>query len=133
MTLHEVLLNTNTEFSSRGIVPYDINNGYCSEWADSVFASLDTTTSIVEVWETPFGIADTSHTFIRIDGLFYDAECLTGVSDHMDLPIFTKLIPIRQPVWLLDHNGKYFDDNRRDMSQEMVNEYYQSSNIIDTN
>lgn len=62
-----------------------INNGYCYEWADQVFALLKDTKHEVEYWENPFGFADTTHAFLWIDGKFYDAECPNGVEDHIGL------------------------------------------------
>ena len=105
--------------------PYDINDGLCEDWANQVFDRLKDEV-FVEIWETLFGFAATTHVFIRIDGKFRDAECLAGVEDHMDLPIFAKLLAEcgRQPVWLIDHSGNgEVTDNRRDVTSEMVRQY----------
>jgi hypothetical protein len=85
------------------IDPYDINNGFCYEWAGTLLENLPNT----EIWEVPLGVGDTSHAFVRYNGKFYDAECLDGVVDHMDLPLFKNpdnYIRHRQPIWRIDHN-----------------------------
>jgi len=111
-------------------LPYHINNGSCEEWANEVFDKLKDTDHQVEIWATPFGFADTTHVFLRIDGKFYDAECLSGVEDHMDLPLFKNLMPKRQSVWLEDHNGrKPIVENKRDMTDEAVAEYRKENGI----
>ncbi len=108
------------------ISPYEINNGCCNEWAQEVLDLLAKAPVLVEMWEKPFGFADTTHCFLRINGKFYDAEDLEGTDDHMGLPIFAKLFKetkTRQPVWLIDHNG--FADpkqNVRDVSLELWKE-----------
>jgi hypothetical protein len=102
-----------------GLSPYDINNGYCYEWAEQVYERLASTHK-VELWEVPFGMGDTSHAFLRIDGRFYDAELPAGVEDHAGLPLFTKLPP--QPVWAIDANHD-LTQGRRNITQEMLVQY----------
>jgi len=106
---------------------YNINNGGCAEWANKVFDMLKDTHHLVEIWATLHDFADTYHVFLRIDGKFYDAECLNGCEDHMELPIFAKgfkKLNRRQPVWLEDIN-QCLDkiENRRDVTDEMIREY----------
>lgn len=104
---------------------YDINDGGCEDWADAVMERLKDTAHDVQLWATLHGISDTSHVFLRIDGKFYDAECLDGCDDHMELPIFAR-IGKRQPVWLEDHNGKFVEggEHRRDLTEDQVKEYH---------
>jgi hypothetical protein len=110
-------------------LPYHINDGRCEEWADEVFDKLKNSDHQVEIWATPFGFADTMHIFLRIDGKFYDVECLVGADDHMDLPIFKNLMPKRQSVWLVDHNGKKpILEDKRDMTDADVEEYHKENN-----
>lgn len=92
-----VMENVTNDF---GMPPYEINNGKCEEWAYSIMEKLPN----VEIWETLFDFADIQHIFIRINNKFYDAQCLYGVEDHMQLPIFKNLR--RQPVWIIDTNCK---------------------------
>ena len=135
MTPNQAMRKVTKKFADEeGISPYEINNGYCVEWAEEVLELLRNTHHKVELWETPFGYADTTHAFVRINGKFYDSECLEGVDDHMELPIFAKLhvaIKRRQAVWLLDHNkGQDFTgENKRDMTDEMVAEYNKENGI----
>ena len=83
--------------------PFEINNGCCEEWALEAQAALEVTEHKVGIWETVFGLADTNHVFLQIDGRFYDAECLDGVDNYMQLPIFAKL-DRPQPVIFMDGN-----------------------------
>lgn len=105
--------------------PYEINDGFCEDWAEQVFEILSKSENDVQIWATLFGFADTSHVFLRINDKFYDAECLDGCLDHMELPIFSKLIGFkRQPVWLenINHNNDIIE-NKRDTTPEMIKEY----------
>jgi hypothetical protein len=79
---------------------YDINCGYCEEWAaitrqkyfeltgQSVIEILSDIDLIGDFGEVP------GHAFIRFEGKYYDAECPEGVDDWRKLPLFTR-IPIK--------------------------------------
>jgi hypothetical protein len=49
-------------------------------------------------WATDCDHACCGHVFIEIDGRFHDAECLEGVDDYMQLPLFAR--------WQRQHSGK---------------------------
>lgn len=98
-TIKEFLEGVNSKFEE---TPYEINNGCCEEWAEEVKFNISKTYKFC-IWETVFGLADTIHLFVQIDGRFYDAECLDGVDDYMQLPIFKKLLR-PQPVIAMDGN-----------------------------
>ena len=72
-------------------IPYEINNGSCEQWAELAYEMLSSQGIVCGIWETVFAMADTIHFFLQCQGKFYDAECLTGVEDFMQLPIFAKL------------------------------------------
>src|SRR6185295_2111880 len=123
----EILNKLNAEFIEDCGSAYEINNGSCEEWADEAFSRLEQLDIKVELWATPYFFADTTHSFIRVNGKFIDAECLEGVDDHNDLPIFRKLIALgkgRQPVWLenTNHDSK---ENIRDISLSLAKEIRQ--------
>jgi hypothetical protein len=106
---------------SFNLIPYDINCGDCYEWAERVFEELKDTHQI-EIWEVPYGMGDTCHAFLKINGKFYDAEALDGVDDYSNLPIFNKL-PV-QPVWVIDANFDDVIENRRcNITHVMLVEY----------
>ena len=91
---------------------YNINNGYCEEWAYAVLEALKDTPHQVGFWETDIDLAYCAHAFVEIDGKFYDAECLDGVADYMQLPLFAKVqdkLPPGEvdPVQLQDYNDAY--------------------------
>ena len=141
MTIAEAIQKVTAEYAEKGITPYEINNGSCEEWANEVagLLGLDVYSAEqapnpehkVEIWETLFGYAYTTHAFVRIDGKFYDAECQEGVDDHMDMPIFKKLLAStgrRQPVWCIDTNHKNVE-SRRDISDAILAEYNRVNEI----
>jgi hypothetical protein len=74
-----------------------------------------------------FGNGQTAHFFIRSEGKrFYDAECLDGVEDHMDLPTFQRILAEglgRQPIHCIDTNNLVAcvgDESYRDFSEELL-------------
>lgn len=123
MTPAEAMASVTQRFADESrLDPYHINNGYCDEWADDVMALLPNRK--VEIWETIWEYADTTHVFLRIDGIFYDAEAPQGVKDHMELPIFANLLIVedcgRQGVWRINANHDTQDESTRDVtSQEL--------------
>ena len=109
--------------------PYDINNdGCCAEWANEVFSVLQDSEHAVEYWEMPFGVGDTEHTFLKINGKFYDAECPQGTTDAMQLPIFVKLGK-PQPVWRIDHNGKTHGPDKYHLTKKQIQQYNKDNGI----
>lgn len=134
MSPKQVMEGEIAAFNKLGFGPYKINDGWCEQWAENVFDQLQDTNNCVEIWATPFGFADTNHIFLRINGKFHDAEMIDGCDDHMELPIFAKLLEKgceRQPVWRENHNGKIKPDSesKRDMTDEMVAKYNQENGI----
>lgn len=82
----------NNRQARRPTTPYDVNNGYCEEWAEIVAANLP---GAEPVDPGNFsGDADDSleagHVFILYQGKFYDAEAPQGVSHWLELPYFTR-------------------------------------------
>ncbi len=72
----------------------EINDGLCYSWAEIVASRFANCGHDVQIW-----LADDSvHAFVNIDGLYYDSECLTGVEDYHDLPLFGRL-PSYCPAW----------------------------------
>ncbi len=60
-------------------IVYDVNNGYCAEWA---FRAADLIDEAFPAW------MDDDHCVLVYRGRFYDADCLDGVDDVEDLPMF---------------------------------------------
>ena len=69
-------------------MPYEINSGYCFEFAQILRDAFPT----AEVFETTFDFGDDwpFHTYTKIRGKYYDAECLGGVETPEELPIFKR-------------------------------------------
>lgn len=125
--IRKIIEAVNLEFENRGLTPYQINNGYCNEWADTVFEEMAKTDHVVESWETMWGISECSHSFIRVNGIFYDAECTMGTKNYMGLPTFSKIEETtgrKVPVWLVDYscNG-YWDVDKFNTTPSMIEKY----------
>lgn len=60
---------------------WDINNGYCEEWAYRV---ADLVPEAFPVW------MDEDHCVLVYRGRYYDADCLDGVDDVDDLPMLSE-------------------------------------------
>lgn len=74
---------------------WDINNGYCEEFAEAVCerlpgASLE--------WLDDIGY-EVNHCVVEYDGKYYDAECFGGVTNAAELPIFTNFGKSRWQVF----------------------------------
>lgn len=67
-----------------GVTPYEINCGLCEEWAIQAERFSD------EIYVYDLGIDSDygGHVFVEYHGRYYDAECLEGVEDYRNLPIF---------------------------------------------
>lgn len=52
------------------VSPYNINNGYCGEFADIIHSIIKNT----EIIEFPFESKYFGHIFIKYKGKYYDAE-----------------------------------------------------------
>jgi hypothetical protein len=65
--------------------PVVVNNGYCAEFAVEVGAAIPTIT----YWANPTKTYE--HVFFESGGKFYDAECLQGVRDFKQLPIWQRI------------------------------------------
>lgn len=112
MNIQNVLESVTNSFEE---TPFEINNGACEDWTNLAMErlgypvyggspSIAVASGEIKIarWDTLFE-ADAIHVFLQIDGKFYDAECLDGVADYMDLPIFKKL-KRRQPIAFIDGN-----------------------------
>lgn len=65
----------------------DINNGFCADWATLVWEQFR---EVNIVNDEEMGAKEYSHTFLEYKGLYYDAECIDGVEDWTQLPIFLR-------------------------------------------
>lgn len=70
-------------------LPWDINQGYCEEWATEVAWRYnqegDRTAAITGMY---MGLDEPWHTYVILDGKYYDAEAPDGVDDPSELPIY---------------------------------------------
>ena len=67
----------------RGAAPWDINNGSCDDFADTVVETVELNfpgEEIQGVYMMDYD-PDLSHTAIYWKGRLYDAECLSGVTE----------------------------------------------------
>lgn len=65
--------------------PTVVNNGYCAEFAIEVGEAIPN----VAYWSN--SNKHFEHVFIEHNGKFYDAECLHGVIDYHELPIWERI------------------------------------------
>lgn len=65
--------------------PQDINCGLCAEFATQIWQKC---CGVEIISDEDMGAIEYTHTFISYGGRFYDAECVTGVENWKDLPIF---------------------------------------------
>ena len=72
--------------------PFQINDGYCEEWALNV---EDAIPGAIE-HDTPEDFTGPGHVWVEIDGKHYDAETLQGVKDWKDLAVFRKSKEVNQ-------------------------------------
>lgn len=73
--------------------PWDINNGMCEEFAETVAARVPGAEAIPAYDpelhpEREDGGWDCDHFVVELAGRFYDAECHSGVDRVRDLPIY---------------------------------------------
>jgi hypothetical protein len=93
---HEALRDTIIQLRERYIndlaIPLDrINNGWCAEFAEDVLKELGGSPDGVTIHEdSELGNYDYSHTFLKFEGKFYDAEAPDGVEDWTRLPLFVQ-------------------------------------------
>ena len=78
-----------------------INNGYCEDFACELANIINTGINVKTqehanvYWDSDYCEMDISHCFIEFNGLFYDSECNEGVLHPGDLPIYSRLQPVR--------------------------------------
>lgn len=60
---------------------WDINNGHCEQWA---YAAAELIPDAFPAW------MDEDHCVLVYQERFYDADCLDGVDDVENLPMFTE-------------------------------------------
>lgn len=67
----------------------DINCGWCHDWARCLIAMVSGAVHF------GYGINEGhgGHSFVQINGLYYDAECHSGVEHWKRLPIFQRIRP----------------------------------------
>ena len=71
-----------------------INSGQCDSWVAEAHHALDGAGIDSDVWSTADWDDDYSHDddhmFLQIGMKFYDAESLSGINKHTDLPFYKR-------------------------------------------
>lgn len=75
---------------------WDINNGLCEDWAETVCADF---AEAEAVWLDSFD-AEANHCAVRCFDRWYDAECLDGEEDWRELPFWKNRNRSREAVLL---------------------------------
>jgi len=78
------------------ITTWDINNGHCDEFVEAVLHRGD----VPDLWDvtSDWDKCEADHIFLKWNEKFYDAECIEGVEDYHDLPIFKNQGKTREEV-----------------------------------
>ncbi len=74
-----------------------INNGFCGDFAHAIWEHFNRSDAIQATDDEELGGREYTHTFICFEERYYDAECVDGVDDWTQLPIF--LDDNRAPQW----------------------------------
>jgi|SRR3990167_892121 len=82
----------------------EINCGWCMQWAYVVYCLYGGTLC---------SVGDRHHAFIKIDGKYYDSECVQGTEDWRDLPCIVQI------------NFGYVEDEE---SQHFIDRWYFTPN-----
>jgi hypothetical protein len=68
----------------------EINNGYCADFATIVWRSFDCHPDVCIFNDEELGSVEYTHTFLKFQRIYYDAECVEGVKNWNQLPIFIR-------------------------------------------
>lgn len=69
--------------------PAQINNGWCADFAQAVVEKANCPE--LQVFnDEELGAEEYTHTFLKLNDLFYDAECIEGEEDWTQLPVFQR-------------------------------------------
>lgn len=68
----------------------DINNGWCADFATVVRENVGPDVYICN--DEELAGVEYSHTFIQFGEMYYDAECIEGVHDWTQLPLFRRQV-----------------------------------------
>lgn len=71
-----------------GMHPSQINYGFCADFACAISEKFEQ----AEVYSDKDCDPDReyTHSFLELGGMYYDAECIEGVKNWWDLPIFKR-------------------------------------------
>jgi hypothetical protein len=70
--------------------PIEINRGGCADIADIVWRMTKHVADVEITSDEDEDGGEYTHTFLKYDGRFFDAECPDGVDDWRDLPIYAR-------------------------------------------
>ena len=97
-------------------LPWDICHGWCVDWAKLVCARIPA--AVMDEHDDP--ATGMLHTFVRLGGRCYDAECTGGTPDPAGLPVFASAPPLAAE-W-------EWNNNYRDLTQ--VEPWYPQYKVI---
>lgn len=69
-------------------LPWDVNNGYCEDWAEHAIRVFGEGESI---FLEDYGYSDIAHVVLKLRGMYYDAQHPDGVKNLDDLSIVKRL------------------------------------------
>jgi len=89
--LQTVLREVRDEFLEGPELPItsrQINNGWCADFATIVWERMGSPLDLHFYSDEDLGGAEYTHTFLELNGLYFDSQCIEGVDDWTQLPIF---------------------------------------------
>lgn len=117
--MKETIRQVIREFINSGVVVNfrsrnQINNGYCAEFATTVWERLGKPNSVKIINNTDLAPNEPYiHTFLAFNGRYFDSECPLGRQNWRELPLFKRIIKTKTlalPVTELDFSQKTLSD-----------------------
>jgi hypothetical protein len=85
MMVRDDILNFMRKYGHPNPEPSDINDGFCFFFAEHVRYKIPEAKNF---WASDRTYVPMEHCIIEYNGRYYDAECIEGVDDWLDLPIY---------------------------------------------
>lgn len=104
-TLRKCMEDQLKSFADKRVSPEQINHGLCDQFMQAVIEAYPIPEEITtEDLEVPEEVYDhlPGHYWILCGGKHYDSECLDGVEDWKELPIFKRHFLEQNPKWYVE-------------------------------
>lgn len=133
------MINKNYNEDYTSLTPEEINDGYCDMWANLFVEKFGGT----HQWSYDIPNDPNGHSWVKLNGKFYDAEAPNGVDKLEQLPYFQRLIEKYGSDWLnikfykniLTEADEYDVESKEDINEfvEFMREYNSQLNENEIN